>query len=152
MLGHGREGIAPADITGGSNVSDQDFFFDEDDKPAAKSDDKSGSKPAAKKGSGTSSAKTTPTRSSAPAPEADVQSVSLIVAVLLAVIGVLIGVVIGLFVGKSMAVAPAVVAGTTSGTTSSQAPQLTTEQLNSGTLPSGHPAVPGASTTPTTGK
>jgi hypothetical protein len=144
MLGHGCEGIAAADITGGSNVSDQDFFFDEDDKPV-KAADKSGSKPAAKKGSGSSKA------APAPAPSADVQSVTLTVALLLAVIGILIGVVIGLFVGKSLAT-PDLTAATTPTTAASQAPQLTTEQLNSGQLPSGHPAVPGASTAATTGK
>jgi hypothetical protein len=116
-------------------VSDQDFFFDEDEKPA-----KTAGKPAAKK------AGSSPSRggSSAPAP-ASAQSVSMTVAILVGVIGILLGAVIGLFVGKSMAVPSIAVtpgAGTT--TTGQQAPQLTPEQLQGGQLPAGHPAVGGA--------
>jgi hypothetical protein len=120
-------------------VSDQDFFFDEDEKPAAST--------GAKKGS--ASAKT-----AAPAPRgtesADAQSVTLMVAVLIGVIGLLLGVVIGLFVGKSMAT-PAITATTTGVGAAVSAPQLTQEQINAGAgaLPEGHPAVgaPAAETT-----
>jgi len=123
-------------------VSDQDFFFDEDEKPAAKS--------GAKKGS--SSGKAASTAPAAPA-SGDSQSVSLMVAVLVGVIGVLLGVVVGLFIGKGMA-APAVpttattIEGATGGAVS--APQLTQEQIEAGALPEGHPQVgaPATETTP----
>ena len=78
-------------------MSDQDFFFDEDEKPA--------------KSAGTSAPRrrvivfpSGPALSSAGACSA--QSVSMTVAVLIGVIGILLGAVIGLFVGKSMAVPP----------------------------------------------
>ena len=140
---------APADITGGWNVSDQDFFFDEDEKPAAKSAKKPGSKPVAKKGSGPARAAAAPAVT--PAISDDFQAVSMTVAVLLVVIGVLVGVVIGLFVGKGMATS-ALTASTAASTVA--APQLTQEQLGSGQLPAGHPNVslPGASTAATSGK
>jgi hypothetical protein len=109
-------------------VSDQDFFFDEDDKSA-----KSAGKDTTKKASSPAP------RSAAPAPA---QTVTMTVAILIGVIGILLGAVIGLFVGKSMAV-PAVVLPGAGGTTTQQAPQLTPEQLQGGELPAGHPAVGG---------
>ena len=124
-------------------MSDQDFFFDEDEKPAAKS--------GAKKGSSSGQ-----TSSPAPAPVAvDAQSVSLMVAILIGVIGILLGVVVGLFIGKGMA-APVITSadnglGAGSTVATQTAPQLTQEQIQAGQLPAGHPQV-GGSTTPTTGK
>jgi hypothetical protein len=124
-------------------VSDQDFFFDEDEKPA-----KSAGTPAPKKTG--SPASTGGSGSPAKSPDADApaQMVSMTIAILIGVIGILLGAVIGLFVGKSMAVPSAAVtpsAGAGTGTTQ-QAPQLTPEQLQGGQLPSGHPAVGGAAT------
>jgi len=135
---------APGRHTGGLNVSDQDFFFDEDEKPAANSGAKKGSK---------SGKAATPAH--APAATVDSQSVSLMVAVLIGVIGILLGVVVGLFIGKGMAT-PAITAGVTdtgagSAVSTQSAPQLTQEQIQNGDLPAGHPQV-GGSTTPTTGK
>jgi hypothetical protein len=124
-------------------VSDQDFFFDEDEKPAAKS--------GAKKGSTAGKAAAPAAQTAAPV---DAQSVTLMVAVLMGVIGVLLGVVIGLFIGKGMAT-PAVVVDTAATTveTSSAAgtaPQLTQEQLDANKLPQGHPQIPGAGSTTAT--
>jgi len=117
-----------------SNVSDQDFFFDEDEQPKADAPKASGSK----KGSSSSKA-----AASAPA----AQSNSMTVTILVGVIAALLGVIIGIFVGRSLA-APAVVAPTTGaiqgGTTTEQAPQLTPEQLEGGELPKGHPDIGGA--------
>ena len=133
-------------------MSDQDFFFDEDEKPSAKSPSKSGSRPAGKSGSG--SAK--PAAGYTPSISSDFQTVSLTVAVLIAVIGVLLGVVIGLFVGRSMAT-PAISATSLSSGSSGAvvAPSLTDQQLNSGQLPAGHPKIDNSgtgSTTATSGK
>jgi hypothetical protein len=121
-------------------VSDQDFFFDDDEKPAAKSDNKT-----AKKAGAPASR---PASKGTPAP-APAQSVTMTMAILFAVIGVLLGVVIGLFVGNMLnpvgtnAVAPA----------ATVAPTLTQDQLNSGQLPAGHPAITGgASSTPAPSK
>jgi hypothetical protein len=104
-------------------VSDKDFFFDEDEKPATKS--------GAKKGS-------TPAKSAAPAAPASSQGITVTVAVLIGVIGILLGVVLGIFVGKSLAT-PAITAQSSS--TGLVAPQLTQEQLSSGQLPAGHPQI-----------
>ncbi|MEI7814428.1 MAG: hypothetical protein WCJ13_06520 [Coriobacteriia bacterium] len=126
-------------------MSDQDFFFDEDEKPAKSG----GNAPAKKAGSSPSRTGSKSTASSAGA-SAQGQSVSMTIAVLMAVIGILLGAVIGLFVGKSMAVPS--VAGTigAGAATTQQAPQLTPDQLNSGELPAGHPSVGGAAAaTPT---
>jgi hypothetical protein len=124
-------------------VSDQDFFFDEDEKPAKSA----GTSSAKNAGSSPSrSGSSTTTKAAAPA---SAQSVSMTIAVLIGVIGILLGAVIGLFVGRSMAVPSAALTPTTTtapGTTQ-QAPQLTPEQLQGGQLPAGHPSV-GATTTP----
>jgi hypothetical protein len=122
-------------------VSDQDFFFDEEDKPAkdaGSASKKAGTSPS-RSGSGS-----TPSKSAASA--APAQTVSMTIAILIGVIGILLGAVIGLFVGKSMAVPTvAVTPGAGTGTTQ-QAPQLTPEQLQGGQLPAGHPSVGGAAT------
>jgi hypothetical protein len=133
----------PARHTGGLNVSDQDFFFDEDEKPGAKS--------GARKGSGSSKSSTPAARtaSGGAATPVDAQSISLTIAILIAVIGVLLGVVVGLFIGKGMAT-PAVTSNlVNSAGPAVGAPQLTQDQLSNGQLPAGHPSIPGASTTPT---
>ncbi len=130
--------MTPERHTGGLNVSDQDFFFDEDEKPAAKS--------GAKKGSAPAKAATPAPPAAAPA---DAQSVTLTVAVLIGVIGILLGVVVGLFIGKGMAT-PAVTATDAGrrrrrcGSPQGGAPQLTQEQIQAGEMPAGHPPVGGA--------
>jgi len=116
-------------------VSDQDFFFDEDEQPKADAPKASGSK----KGSSSSKA-----AASAPA----AQSNSMTVTILVGVIAALLGVIIGIFVGRSLA-APAAVVPTTGApqggtSTEQQAPQLSPEQLEGGELPKGHPDIGGA--------
>ena len=123
-------------------MSDQDFFFDEDEKPA-----KSAGKPAPKKAGSSPARSGSGSAASATAAPASAQSVSMTVAVLIGVIGILLGAVIGLFVGKSMAVPTVASIPSAGGTTSEQsAPQLTPEQLQGGQLPAGHPSVGGAAT------
>jgi len=119
-------------------VSDQDFFFDEDEKPA-----KSGGNAPVKKTGSSPSRTGSKSAASSAGTSASGQSVSMTIAILMAVIGVLLGAVIGLFVGRSMAV-PAVATVGAGAATTQQAPQLTPDQLNSGELPAGHPSVGGA--------
>ena len=128
--------LLPSAISGGLHVSDQDFFFDEDEKPA-----KSGGAVRCQEGGSIVFSQRVRVRPQAAAAPAAAQSVSMTVAVLIGVIGLLLGAVIGLFVGKSMAVPTVAVtpgAGTGTGTTQ-QAPQLTPEQLQGGELPAGSP-------------
>jgi len=118
-------------------VSDQDFFFDEEEqaaeKPAAKATERparaEGAKPVAT-GSTTSTA----------------QSVSMTVAALIGVVALLAGVVIGILIPAGADTT--VPEPTTTGTQA--APQLSPEQLESGQMPPGHPQV-GAPTGEATG-
>ena len=129
-------------------MSDQDFFFDDDEKTAAKSDNKakkagtpSTSRPAAKTGA----------RPAAAPAAASAQSVTMTMAILFAVIGLLLGVVIGLFIGTTLNPSSATTANSPATVV---APTLTQEQMNAGQLPAGHPKVTGtgASTTATATK
>jgi hypothetical protein len=122
-----------------SHVSDQDFFFEDDAKPAEKSDNK------AKKATPASgSANKGGTRPAAsPTGGGDGQSVTMTMAIMFAVIGLLLGVVIGLFIGNM--VSPPAAATVTSPSTQ-VAPVLTDEQMNAGQLPAGHPAVTASGT------
>lgn len=121
-------------------MSDQDFFFDEDERPAAKT----GGKKASTSG-----------KASSPAPRDEAlvtaQGVAPIVVVLIGVIGLLLGAVIGLFIGKGMAT-PAGTASNIGVPAASviPAPQLTEEQLSTGELPSGHPQVGAPTSTDST--
>ena len=121
-------------------MSDQDFFFDEDEKPA-KTTGSSGSK---------QTASSAPKGSAAAASAAPVsaQPVSMTIAILIGVIGILLGAVIGLFIGRSLAAPSALNTPTTVAPTES-APQLTPEQLQGGELPQGHPNIGGGAGTPT---
>jgi len=110
-------------------VSDQDFFFDED-QPAETA---SKPAPAKKGGSGTGPAR--------PASGSE-QSVSVTIVALVGVVAALLGVIIGLFIGRSMAT-PAVVAPTGTGAPQQAAPQLSPDQLEGGALPEGHPDIGG---------
>ncbi len=124
-------------------MSDQDFFFDEDEKPAPKS---GGTK-------GTAAAKTSSPSQSDAAP-VEAQSVTLAVAILIGIIGILLGVVVGLFIGKGMA-APAITATTTGAgavAPAQSAPQLTEQQIQEGQLPEGHPQVGAGGSAETTDK
>ena len=114
-------------------MSDQDFFFDEDEKPA-KSQSKSApaKKPASSPAKGGSKA----------APAAPAQSVTYSIAALIGVAALLLGVIIGILlpidVGGAQTATPD--AGLTQ-TGAVPAPQLTPEQMQSGQLPPGHPSV-----------
>jgi len=112
-------------------VSDQDFFFDEDEQTekAAPQD-----APAKKASAPKSSAK-------APASDAPgAQSVTVTIAALIGVIGLLAGLVVGLLLpfGNTGAVEPTATGASPAGTT---APQLSPEQMQGGELPAGHPDI-----------
>jgi hypothetical protein len=134
-------------------LSDQDFFFEdeEDDaektaskKPAAKgasSASKSSPKPAGRPAAKSSPAKAAPAKAAAPQQEQGgflAQQVSMTVVGLIAVIALLVGVIGGYVLGGASqppqeAAAPA----------TQQAPTLTQEQINAGQLPAGHPSISG---------
>jgi hypothetical protein len=152
-------------------VSDQDFFFDEEDEkpaaakkpaaktPADKTPAKTGSKPAAKPAAAkTAAAKTTGAKPAAKAAEpesGDVpfldQTVTMAIAALAVVCALLLGVVLGILVGQSrassLADSTAVVAPATAG--GSNAAPLTQQQLSSGQLPAGHPSLSSTATSAT---
>jgi uncharacterized protein YneF (UPF0154 family) len=120
-------------------VSDQDFFFDEEEQPA---------KPAsAPKGQAKR-----PSASAAPRPRSGKgasasvggsffeQNVSMTVASLMTVVGLLVGVIIGFVLAPDNA-------QTASPAASQTAPTLTEEQLQSGQLPPGHPDISGMTPT-----
>jgi len=129
-------------------VSDQDFFFDEEDdaKPAAKG----ATKPAT--GSKAASA---PKGSRAPQPAAAsggsffAQNVSMAVTSLVAVIALLVGLIVGILIPSGSTTPQTVSPAATT------APTLSEDQLNSGELPAGHPPISdtatGSATTTGTG-
>ena len=112
-------------------MSDQDFFFDEDEKPA---------KPAAPKSSAKSSSGK-PAAKSAPAPAGGVE-LTWTVTALIGVVALLLGVIVGYAIPKGTEIASPDTTATQGQTT---APQLTPEQMSSGQLPAGHPSIGGAS-------
>lgn len=140
-------------------MSDNDFFFDDEDAPAAdtakpsKGSPKASSKPAPgpkaagskSSGSGKQDSAKAVTSTTGDAPAAGQmfeKTVTLAVAALLAVIGLLLGVIIGIFVGQSMAGAPVATTpatGTGAAPSGSAAP-LTEDQMSGG-LPEGHPDI-----------
>lgn len=145
-------------------MSDQDFFFDEDETTAAEAA-KPASKSASKATPGRSSAaKATPAAKTTPAAKAPAakaapasaggSQVSLTVAALMTVVGLLLGVIIGFVLpgggsstttGTTTTGAPAGMGGT-----GSAAPQLSEDQLQSGELPPGHPPVASSESSETT--
>jgi hypothetical protein len=143
-------------------VSDQDFFFDDDEpKPAKSTKPASGKSTASKAKPAASSAKTTARKPAAdaapsqPAPSGGFmdQSMGMPVVSLLVVIGVLVGVIFGFLLGGAVqnqsVSAPSTIgapAASGTGTTGTGTPgQLTPAQIQQG-LPAGHPAVSGAAT------
>lgn len=136
-------------------MSDQDFFFDEDEAtPATKGAPKTAPKAAAK---GASAAKpaAAPVEPSSGGSFFD-QSLTMTVAALLMVIALLVGVIIGFFLGGAMtpsaaASANEVVPSTSApaGTGSGTPGQLSQDQINQG-LPAGHVPVDPAATATTT--
>ncbi|GAB4276247.1 MAG: hypothetical protein Kow0056_06440 [Coriobacteriia bacterium] len=120
-------------------MSDQDFFFDEEDEKPAKTE-----KPKSAK----SGSKGKPAAKPAARPAATVsfwqQTVTTAVAGLVAVIALLVGVIVGIVLpvgGSSTSDVPAPDAGIS-------APALTPEQLESGQLPEGHPPIQGMTGAP----
>ena len=132
-------------------MSDQDFFFDEEETAP---EPKTGKDTGAAKPSVNRSAKPAPTaRASAPKPAAKAaaatsgpaffeQNVSMTIAALMTVIGLLVGVIIGFVAapdGTTFSTGTsATPAATDSGAT---APELSEEELSSGALPEGHPDI-----------
>ena len=118
-------------------MSDQeDFFFDEEEKPA---EPKKAPAPRSKAAAGVA----------APSAASSFggQSVTMAVAGLIAVCALLVGVIIGILVGGTDNVpAPSATTGTG---VQQPAPQLTDEQLKGGQLPEGHPTIPSAEPTAT---
>jgi len=112
-------------------VSDQDFFFDEDEKPEEKPEPKK---------SGSSSTKQAPAKARSTAGPASERTVTMTIASLIGVVALLVGVIIGILIpagGSTNLPAP------TQGGTGVSAPQLTPEELESGSLPEGHPDISG---------
>ena len=113
-------------------MSDQDFFFDEEDAPASAPAPRPSSQPARS----ASPARTT--HAAAPASGASFfeQSVTMAIAALMTVIGLLVGVIIGFVIAPSGTSPVSSPAGGTS-----VAPGLSQDQLQSGELPEGHPPI-----------
>ncbi len=119
-------------------MSDQDFFFDEEDgaKQPAKATSAAKSKPVAARPAA-------PTRASF-----FEQSVSMSIAALMAVIALLVGVIVGFVIPTGGTTPP--VTTTTGAVATETAPQLSEDQLKSGELPAGHPDLGGMSGNGTT--
>jgi len=112
-------------------VSDQDFFFDEDEKPEEKPEPKK---------SGSSSTKQAPAEARSTVAPASERTVTMTVASLIGVVALLVGVIVGILIpagGSTSLPAP------TQGGTGVSAPQLSPEELESGSLPEGHPDITG---------
>ena len=120
-------------------MSDQDFFFDEDEKPAEKSASKPVSKPSGKPSS--------PKGGAAPAAAGE-RTVTMTVAALIGVVALLFGVIIGLFAAPDSGKVASPNSTATQGTA---APALTDEQIQQG-LPEGHPTIPQDMTATSTGE
>jgi hypothetical protein len=119
-------------------VSDQDFFFDEDEKPAKGTPAKGAP---AKSSSKSSSAKPAAASSkSAPQATGGLELTWTITA-LIGVVALLLGVIVGYAIPKGADIAEPVAPAQSQ----TNAPQLTPEQLSTGELPAGHPAIGGAS-------
>ena len=117
-------------------MSDQDFFFDEDEKPAEKPAAKAGSKQASKapaKGAPAKAAKNAPAQSGG-------LELTWTITALIAVVALLLGVIVGYAIPKSGATA----SDSAAPVTGQEAPQLTPEQMSTGELPPGHPSIGGS--------
>lgn len=111
-------------------MSDQDFFFDEDEKAAEKPAKRAG-KSAATKSAPAKAAKAAPAQSSMGV------ELTWTTTALIAVVTLLLGVIIGYAIPKGATVSET--ATTPPGTVA--APQLSPEQMQSGELPEGHPDI-----------
>ena len=113
-------------------MSDQDFFFDEDEKPADKSA-KAPAKQTAKQ----------PAKKAAPAAAPGGIELTWTVTALIGIVALLLGVIVGYAIPKGAQQVGTT--GTTAGAAQQQAPQLSPDQMSSGELPAGHPDISGAS-------
>ena len=122
-------------------MSDQDFFFDEEDEAvseAPKASSKSGGKAQAPARQAAPRQRSAAAPSAAPAGE---KQVSRTVAALMAVGALLLGVIIGFVLpGGSTGATPSTGAAAGTGSTTAPGP-LTEDQLSSGQLPEGHPPI-----------
>ncbi|HEY3317498.1 MAG TPA: hypothetical protein VGK50_03640 [Coriobacteriia bacterium] len=136
-------------------MSDQDFFFDEEDEKPAKAEKAAPAKAPGRKASAATSspAAKTPSR---PAPASGGgsffdQEVNMGIASLVVVIALLLGMLLGVFIGQSRANNAALLnvpAATNTG--GGSAPPLSQDQLKSGQLPAGHPSIGATGSTTTT--
>ncbi len=121
-------------------MSDQDFFFDEDEptteKPAAKPASKSAAKP-------TGDTKAPASAPRAKAAPAGAQSVTMTVAALIGVVALLVGIIIGIVIPTGATQPAAPIGGMPPGMgTGEQARPLSPEELEGG-MPPGHPEIGG---------
>ncbi len=134
-------------------MSDQDFFFD--DEEVEESPKGGAKKPSPKGGSSKPVKAEKPVAAAAEGVSFFEQAVPMQVVALVAVIALLIGVIGGFFlapkpIASNTTVLPASTGTTSGGTGTGGAPSLTEDQLNSGQMPAGHPDVSGAESTATT--
>ncbi len=117
-------------------MSDQDFFFDEDEKPAKP---QSKSAPAKKPAASAAKSARPAAKTAAAAPE---QSVTYTIAALIGVAALLLGVIVGILLPINVGGAQTATPETPGGANGAMsAPQLSPEQMQSGQLPPGHPSV-----------
>lgn len=139
-------------------MSDQDFFFDDDETTPAKAEPKpaKAAKAAAKPATKPATVKSAAAKSApavAPEPQDFLsQTVPMSIASLLAVCALLVGVIVGVLLpvggGSTGSGSSAVLPGGSL----SPAPQLSQEQISQGQLPAGHPNIGGGSTAATAAK
>lgn len=127
-------------------MSDQDFFFDEEEKPAQKqtpASSKSGSKQtsAGSKPDNKQPAKVTPKSAPAPQQSGGIELTWTVVA-LIGIVALLVGVIVGYAIPKGST-------ADSTGLPTQAAPQLSPDQLESGQLPPGHPNIGGGSSAAT---
>lgn len=135
-------------------MSDQDFFFDDEE---VEESPKGGAKKSSPKG-GSTKEPVKPTKPVANAATAEgvsffEQAVPMQVVALVAVIALLLGVIGGFFLAPKPVSTPTTTLPASTGTGSmgtGSAPSLSEDQLNSGQMPAGHPDVSGESTATTT--
>jgi hypothetical protein len=116
-------------------VSDQDFFFDEDEAPAEKPAAKSVAKP------GGAKAQASAPRTKTAAVPAGAQSVTMTVAGLIGVVALLVGIIVGILIPTGGTQVTSPTTGVPSmGTGGTQAPPLSEQDLQ-GEMPPGHPPI-----------
>ncbi len=119
-------------------MSDQDFFFDEEEAPATEKTS-AGEKPSAKQPAKglppkASQSKTGPSKGATVAPPAGGIELTWTITALIGVVALLLGVIVGYAIPKNST-------GTVTGSPVQSAPQLTPEQVQTGELPEGHPDI-----------